>query len=50
MCQLHNEIKDIDISIDDNVIFKFKGIEEIREEADYLGYRISMESLFDKTR
>ena len=43
-----NEI--INIPIEDNVIFKFKGIEEIREEADYPGYRVSIETLFDKTR
>jgi len=43
-----NEI--ITIPVEDNVIFKFKGIEEIREEADYPGYRVSIETLFDKTR
>ena len=43
-----NEI--IKIPIEDNVIFKFKGIEEIREEADYPGYRVSIETIFDKMR
>lgn len=43
-----NEI--INIPIEDNVIFKFKGIEEIREEAEYPGYRVSIETLFDKIR
>ena len=38
------------ISIDDNVRFNFKNIEEIREEADYPGYRVSVEAFFDKTR
>ena len=38
------------ISIDDNVRFTFKNIEGIREEADYPGYRVSVEALFDKTR
>ena len=35
-------IEDIlNIPIDDGVAFKFRGIEEIREEADYPGYRVS---------
>ena len=40
----------INISIDDSVIFTYKGIEEIREEADYPGYRVSIEAILDKTR
>jgi len=40
----------INIPIDDGVEFNFRSIEEIREEADYPGYRISIDVLFDKTR
>lgn len=40
----------IHISIDDNVVFKMIGIEEIHEEADYPGYRASIEAVLDKTR
>jgi len=40
----------INISIDDDVIFTYKGIEEIREEADYPGYRVSIGAVLDKTR
>jgi predicted nucleotidyltransferase component of viral defense system len=40
----------INISIDDNVIFTYKGIEEIREEADYPGYRVFIGAALDKTR
>ena len=36
--------------VDDNVTFTFRGIEEIREEADYPGYRVSIEAVLDKTR
>ncbi len=36
--------------IDDGVEFTFRGIEEIREEADYLGYRVSISAVLDKTR
>jgi predicted nucleotidyltransferase component of viral defense system len=38
------------VSIDDGVILTYRGIEEIREESDYPGYRVSIEALFDKTR
>jgi len=38
------------IPIDDGVSFTLRGIEEIREEADYPGYRASIESILDKTR
>jgi len=38
------------ISIDDGVSFALRGIEEIREEADYPGYRASIEATLDKTR
>jgi len=40
----------LDIKIDDGVTLTFKSIEEIREEADYPGYRISIEATLDKTR
>jgi predicted nucleotidyltransferase component of viral defense system len=40
----------ISIPIDDNVLFSFRGIEEIREEADYPGYRVSIDAVLDKTR
>ena len=36
--------------IEDGAVFSFQGIEEIREEADYPGYRISIGAVFDKTR
>lgn len=38
------------IHIDDGAIFSLQGIEEIREEADYPGYRVSIGAVFDKTR
>jgi hypothetical protein len=38
------------IPIDDGVSFTLRGIEEIREEADYPGYRASIEAILDKTR
>ncbi len=38
------------VSINDGVILTYRGIEEIREESDYPGYRVSIEALFDKTR
>ena len=40
----------IKISMDDGAAFSFQSIEEIREEADYPGYRISVEAILDKTR
>jgi predicted nucleotidyltransferase component of viral defense system len=36
--------------LDDGVDFTVRGIEEIREEADYPGYRVSIAAVFDKTR
>ncbi len=38
------------VSVDDGVRFAFRSIEEIREEADYPGYRISIDTALDKTR
>lgn len=35
--------------IDDGVEFTLRGIEEIREEADYPGYRVSIGAILDKT-
>jgi len=40
----------LNIPIDDGVVFTLRGIEEIREEADYPGYRASIEASLDKTR
>ena len=40
----------IAIPVDDSVMFTYKNIEEIREEAEYPGYRVSVEAVFDKTR
>lgn len=40
----------LSVKIDDGVILILKGIEEIHEDADYPGYRVSIEALFDKTR
>lgn len=40
----------IKIQIEDGAVFSFQGIEEIREEADYPGYRVSIGAVFDKTR
>jgi predicted nucleotidyltransferase component of viral defense system len=36
--------------IDDGVEFSVAGIEEIREESDYPGYRVSIGAVLDKTR
>jgi hypothetical protein len=38
------------IPVADEVSFSYRGIEEIREEADYPGYRVSIEAVLDKTR
>ncbi|GHU51395.1 hypothetical protein FACS1894127_7710 [Clostridia bacterium] len=38
------------VPVDDGVLFTFRKIEEIREEADYPGYRISIDAVLDKTR
>lgn len=32
----------LNVSVDDSVTFTLRGIEEIREEADYPGYRVSI--------
>jgi len=37
----------IKVSVQDDVKFILKGIEEIREEAEYSGYRISLEANFE---
>jgi len=42
--------KILSLPIDDNIEFTLKNIEEIREEADYPGYRISIEATLDQTR
>jgi hypothetical protein len=36
--------------VNDGVEFALRGIEEIREEADYPGYRVSIGAVLDKTR
>jgi hypothetical protein len=38
------------IPVNDGVEFALRGIEEIRKEADYPGYRVSIGAIFDKTR
>ena len=38
------------VQMDDGAAFSFQGIEEIREEADYPGYRVSIGANFDKSR
>jgi predicted nucleotidyltransferase component of viral defense system len=38
------------VPVDDGVSFALRRIEEIREEADYPGYRASIEAVLDKTR
>jgi hypothetical protein len=40
----------INLHIDDGIEFIFRSIEEIHEEAEYPGYRVSIEANFDKTR
>jgi predicted nucleotidyltransferase component of viral defense system len=40
----------LNIPIDDGASFSLRGIEEIREESDYPGYRASIEAILDKTR
>ena len=40
----------LNIPLDDGVRFSFIGMEEIREEADYPGYRVSIGAVLDKTR
>jgi predicted nucleotidyltransferase component of viral defense system len=36
--------------LDDGVIFSLHGIEEIRDEADYPGYRVKLDARLDRTR
>lgn len=38
------------IPVDDGVEFTMRGIEEIREEADYPGFRVSIGAVLDKTK
>jgi hypothetical protein len=38
------------VELGDDVVFTFKSIEEIREEADYPGFRVTIEAVLDKTR
>ena len=40
----------LSVDIDDGVELTLRGIEEIREEADYPGYRVSIDAKLDKTR
>jgi hypothetical protein len=40
----------LQIPVDDGVFFTLRRIEEIREEADYPGYRVSIDAALDKTR
>jgi predicted nucleotidyltransferase component of viral defense system len=40
----------LNVPMDDGVRLSFLGIEEIREEADYPGYRVSIGAVLDKTR
>jgi predicted nucleotidyltransferase component of viral defense system len=40
----------ISVQVDDNVIFEFKSITEIRGESEYPGYRVSFEARLDNTR
>ncbi len=49
--QISELFRDIlNVSIDDSVTFIFKKIENIREEAEYPGYRVSFEARLDNTR
>jgi len=38
----------LNIAIDDGVLFTLRDIKEIREEADYFGFRVSIEVVFNK--
>lgn len=40
----------LNVDVDDSVTFTLWDIEEIREEADYPGYRVSIKAVMDKTR
>ena len=39
----------INTEVDDYVEFTYRGIEEIREDSEYNGYRVSINAFFDKT-
>ncbi|MCL2208150.1 MAG: nucleotidyl transferase AbiEii/AbiGii toxin family protein [Fibromonadales bacterium] len=39
----------LSLPVDDNVSFTLKSIDEIRDDADYPGYRIAIEAILDKT-
>ncbi len=39
----------IAIEIDDNVVFEFRSIESIRDEADYEGFRVALKAKLDRT-
>jgi hypothetical protein len=38
------------VPVDDGMEFSLRGIQGIREEANYPGYRVSIGAVFDKTR
>lgn len=40
----------LQVPVGDDIHFAFRKIEEIREEADYPGYRVSIDATLDKTR
>jgi predicted nucleotidyltransferase component of viral defense system len=40
----------LNIPVGDDVVFSLRGIEEIREESDYPGFRASIDAVLDKTR
>ena len=40
----------LNVSLDDGVSLTFQGVEAIHEEADYPGYRVSIDAVLDKTR
>ena len=40
----------LDCPVDDGVVMTLKGFEHIRDEAEYAGIRVSIESVLDKTR
>lgn len=48
LIEIFHAISDIDLK--DDIKFEYKSIIEIREEFDYVGYRISFDALFQKTR
>lgn len=46
--EIFNEV--LSVQIDDGVIMNLSKIENIRDEAEYPGFRVFIESLFDRTR